>query len=61
MPMEIALVGAVIYHGLNGIRLIALEFLEHRATAHGVAIFASVLVATAVLVLPSIVVLVRGG
>ena len=61
MPMEIALVGAVIYHGLNGVRLIVLEFLEHRATAHGVAIFASVLVATVVLVLPSIVVLVRGG
>jgi succinate dehydrogenase / fumarate reductase cytochrome b subunit len=61
MPMEIALVGAVIYHGLNGVRLIVLEFLEHRASAHGPAMFASVLAATIVLVLPSIVVLVRGG
>ena len=26
LPMEIALVGAVIYHGLNGIRIILIDF-----------------------------------
>lgn len=61
MPMEIALVCAVIYHALNGTRLWILEFLNERTTAAAVATFACVIVATVALVLPSIVVLVRHG
>lgn len=59
MPMEIALVCAVIYHALNGIRLWILEFLDQRTTAAAVGTFAGVLTATIVLVLPTIFVLVR--
>ena len=61
MPMEVALVCAVIYHALNGTRLWILEFFDERATSAAVATFACVVVATAVLVLPSIVVLVKHG
>jgi len=60
MPMEIALVGAVIYHALNGTRLWILEFLDERTTRAAVATFAGVLLATVALVVPSIVVLIRG-
>lgn len=61
MPMEVALVCAVIYHALNGTRLWILEFFDERTTTAAVATFAGVIVATVALVLPSIVVLVRHG
>lgn len=59
MPMEVALVCAVIYHALNGIRLWVLEFLDQRTTAAAVGTFAGVVAATIALVLPSVFVLVR--
>lgn len=61
MPMEIALVGAVIYHALNGTRLWILEFFDQHTSSAAVGTFACVVLATLVLVLPSIFVLVRGG
>lgn len=61
MPMEIALVCAVIYHALNGTRLWILEFFDQQTSNAAVGTFACVIVATLVLVLPSIFVLVRGG
>lgn len=59
MPMEIALVCAVIYHALNGTRLWALEFMEERSTNAAAASFAGIVVVTLLLVAPSVVVLVR--
>jgi succinate dehydrogenase cytochrome b556 subunit len=61
MPMEIALVCAVIYHALNGLRLWIFEFLDQRTTTAAVATFAGVVLATIALVIPSVVVLVRHG
>ncbi len=61
MPMEIALVCAVIYHALNGTRLWILEFFDERTTTAAVATFAGVLVVTVALVVPSIIVLVHHG
>jgi succinate dehydrogenase / fumarate reductase cytochrome b subunit len=61
MPMEIALVGAVIYHALNGTRLWILEFFDQQTSSAAIGTFACVVIATLVLVLPSIFVLVRGG
>jgi len=59
LPMEVALVCAVIYHALNGIRLWVLEFLDQRTTAAAIGSFAGVVAATIALVLPSVYVLVR--
>jgi len=61
MPMEIALVCAVIYHALNGTRLWVLEFLDQQTTKAAIGTFACVVVATLLLALPSIFVLVRGS
>jgi succinate dehydrogenase cytochrome b556 subunit len=61
MPMEIALVCAVIYHALNGVRLWILEFFDQETSDAATGTFACVLVVTLVLVLPSIFVLVRGS
>jgi len=61
MPMEIALVCAVIYHALNGTRLWILEFLDQETSKAAIATFACVVIATIALVLPSIFVLVRGS
>jgi succinate dehydrogenase / fumarate reductase cytochrome b subunit len=61
MPMEVALVGAVIYHALNGARLWILEFFDEQTSSAAIGTFACVVLATLVLVLPSIFVLVRGG
>lgn len=61
MPMEVALVCAVIYHALNGTRLWILEFLDQQTTKAAIATFACVVVVTLLLVLPSIFVLVRGS
>ncbi|HVC34046.1 MAG TPA: hypothetical protein VNL16_11095 [Chloroflexota bacterium] len=59
MPMEIALVAAVLYHALNGSRLIATEIWDRRARKIQGRLILAVLASTAVLVLPSIVVLLR--
>jgi len=61
MPMEVALVCAVIYHALNGTRLWILEFLDQQTSRAAIGTFACVVVVTLVLVLPSIFVLVRGS
>lgn len=61
MPMEIALVCAVIYHALNGVRLWVLEFFDEQTSGAAIGTFACVLIATLVLVVPSIFVLVRRG
>jgi len=61
MPMEIALVCAVIYHALNGTRLWILEFLDQSTSKAAIGTFACVIIATLVLLLPSIFVLVRGS
>ncbi len=59
-PMEILLVTAVVYHALNGLRLMALEALDRRAARAHVLSFAVVVVVTALLVIPSVVVLLQG-
>jgi succinate dehydrogenase cytochrome b556 subunit len=61
MPMEIALVCAVIYHALNGLRLWILEFFDQQTSDAAIGTFACVVIATLLLVLPSIFVLVRGS
>jgi succinate dehydrogenase / fumarate reductase cytochrome b subunit len=60
VPMEVLLVSAVVYHALNGLRLIVLEAFDRRALGAHVPSFVMVIVVTAVLVLPSVVVLLRG-
>jgi succinate dehydrogenase cytochrome b556 subunit len=61
LPMEIALVGAVLYHALNGLRLIAIDLFERRAVADQRRLFYAVLGLTVALLLPSVVVLLRAG
>lgn len=61
MPMEVALVCAVIYHALNGTRLWILEFFDQQTATAAQTTFAGVTVATVALLVPSIVVLVRHG
>lgn len=60
VPMEVTLVAAVVYHALNGLRLMALEMFDRRATWAHVPSFVVVLIVTALLVAPSVVILVRG-
>lgn len=57
VPMEAALVAAVVYHGLNGLRLMTLEVLDTRAAGARAPSFVLVVVLTVFLVLPSLVVL----
>jgi len=57
VPMEVALVAAVVYHALNGLRLTTLEALDIRAARAHTPLFVLVLVLTALLVLPSLAVL----
>lgn len=52
IPMEIALVGAVIYHTLNGLRVLAINFTEQGPVKEAKA-FWWVLIATIVLTIPS--------
>jgi len=58
IPMEIALVGAVIYHTLNGLRVIAIDFTPWGYRKER-ALFYGVLVATVLLTLPSIWVILK--
>ena len=60
VPMEILLVTAVIYHALNGLRLIALEALDRRAIGMHAPSFLAVIVVTILLALPSAMVLLHG-
>lgn len=59
VPMEIALVAAVLYHGINGIRLIVMEIADRRMLPWRSTAFSLVIVITLVLLAPSVVVLVR--
>jgi len=52
LPMEIALVGAVIYHSLNGIRILLIDFWE-MGTRRERQLFWMALIGTAVLTIPS--------
>ena len=52
IPMEILLVGAVIYHSLNGIRIITVDFTEGGYRREKVS-FAVVMILTVLLTLPS--------
>ena len=56
LPMEIALVGAVIYHTLNGLRIIAIDFTEG-GTRRQRQFFWAVLIGAVVLTLPSAIVI----
>ena len=56
-PMEVGLVAAVLYHALDGLRLMVLEALDRRATALGTPSFVALLVLTATLSLPALAVL----
>lgn len=57
IPMEVGLVAAVLYHALDGLRLIALEILDRRATTAGGPSFVAVLALTVGLSLPALAVL----
>lgn len=57
LPMEVGLVGAVVYHALDGLRLMVLEALDRRAAAAGVPSFVALLVLTVSLSLPALAVL----
>jgi succinate dehydrogenase cytochrome b556 subunit len=63
IPMEIALVAAVLYHALNGTRLIVLDLVDRPLDKAGLRLqgrlFFAVLALTVALLLPSIVVLLR--
>jgi succinate dehydrogenase / fumarate reductase cytochrome b subunit len=54
--MEVALVGAVIYHGLNGLRLTLIDFWEVGVQKQRVMYYAA-LVGAVVLTLPSLVII----
>jgi succinate dehydrogenase / fumarate reductase cytochrome b subunit len=54
--MEIALVGAVIYHTLNGLRIIAIDFTEG-GTRRQRQFFWAVLIGAVVLTIPSAIVI----
>jgi succinate dehydrogenase / fumarate reductase, membrane anchor subunit len=57
VPMEAGLVAAVVYHALDGLRLMMLEALDRRGEAAGVPSFVAILLLTASLSLPAVVVL----
>jgi len=56
-PMEVGLVAAVLYHALDGMRLMVLEALDRRAPTLGTPSFVVLLVLTATLSLPALAVL----
>jgi succinate dehydrogenase / fumarate reductase, cytochrome b subunit len=57
LPMELGLVAAVVYHALDGLRLMVLEALDRRAAAFGAPSFVAVLVLTVSLSLPALAIL----
>lgn len=58
IPMEILLVGAVIYHSLNGIRVISVDFTEGGYRREKIS-FAIVMILTVLLTLPSAYIIFR--
>ena len=58
IPMEIALVGAVIYHALNGIRVIAIDFWRPGGVRYERGIFYAVVVLSLLLTLPSAILII---
>jgi len=56
LPMEIALVGAVIYHTLNGLRIIVIDFWDH-GTRHERRLYWAVLIGTVLLTIPSAIII----
>lgn len=57
IPMEAGLVAAVVYHALDGLRLMTLEVLDRRAATAGAPSFVALLVLTVSLSLPAVAVL----
>jgi succinate dehydrogenase / fumarate reductase membrane anchor subunit len=57
VPMEAALVAAVVYHALDGLRLMLMEVLDRRGDAIGAPSFLVLLLLTASLSAPAVVVL----
>ena len=58
IPMEIALVGAVIYHALNGIRILLIDFWRGGGTRYERPLFYAMLLLTVLLVLPSAILII---
>lgn len=58
IPMEIALVGAVIYHGLNGLRITLIDFWELGVEKQR-QLFYAALIGAALLTLPSVLVILQ--
>lgn len=58
IPMEIALVGAVIYHSLNGIRILLVDFWNVGGARHERTLFFATLVLTVLLTLPSAIIII---
>ncbi len=58
-PMEMALVGAVLYHALNGTRIIAFD-ISNGAMKRQKELFAAALALTVVLIIPAVVRLLQG-
>ncbi|MEA2525148.1 MAG: succinate dehydrogenase / fumarate reductase, cytochrome b subunit, partial [Thermomicrobiales bacterium] len=56
LPMEIALVGAVIYHTLNGLRIILIDFWS-MGTRRQRQLFWGALVGSALLTIPSAIII----
>jgi len=56
IPMEILLVGAVIYHALNGVRIILIDFWS-QGTRKERQLFWGALVASALLTIPSAIII----
>lgn len=59
IPMEIALVGAVIYHALNGIRIVLIDFWKPVGVRLERPLWYAMMVLTVLLTLPSGIILVR--
>lgn len=57
LPMEIALVGAVIYHTLNGIRILLIDFWQVGGTRYERQLFFAMLALTVLLTIPSAVII----
>ena len=57
IPMEAGLVAAVVYHALDGVRLMVLEALDRRGSSMGMPSFVALLVLTVSLSLPALAVL----
>ncbi len=57
LPMEVGLVAAVVYHALDGLRLMVLEALDRRAATAGAPSFVALIVLTVALSLPALAIL----